>query len=177
MSVRKLTFCAMCIALAFVTGLIRLFTFPFGGEISLCSMLFLVLPAWFFGLPCGILCGLIYGLLSFAFEPYYISLFQFLFDYILSFGIMGIAGLFRQSPNGLRKGYILAVFGRWIMASIAGLFWISAGSVAWEGWAPLPYTMVYNGVYLFSEAALTVFLLLIPSVRNALDHVRQLADR
>jgi len=177
MSVRKLSSCAMCIALAFATGLIRLFSFPFGGSITLCSMLFLVLPGWFFGFPCGLLCGLVYGLLSFAFAPYYVSLLQFLFDYILSFSIMGIAGLFRYNKTGLLTGYIIAVLGRWIMASIAGLIWVSIGSVAWEGWAPLPYTMAYNGAYIFTEAAITVLLLLIPSVRTALEHVKQLANR
>lgn len=175
MSVRKLSFCAMCIALAVVTGLIRIFSFPFGGSVTLCSMLFIILPGWLYGPSAGLICGLIYGMISFLISPYFVSFLQFFLDYILAFGIMGIAGFFRNMPNGLIKGYLAAVTGRWITASVAGLVWISIGSVAWEGWAPLPYTMTYNGIYIFAEAAVTVLLLLIPAVRNAFSKARELA--
>lgn len=175
MSGRKICFCATCVALAAETGLIKVFRFPFAGSVTLCSMLFMVLPGWFYGPGAGFACGLVIGILNFILGPYYVTLPQFLFDYIFAFAIMGVSGFFRKGQNGLIKGYAAAVIGRWLMASIAGLIWVSLGSVAWDGWAPLPYTMVYNGTYIFSEAVITIILLCIPAVKKALGYVKELA--
>ena len=177
MSAKKLAYCAICIALAFVLSLIRIFTFPFGGDITLCSLLFVVLPAWLFGVPAGVMSGLLYGLIVFFISPYYVSFTQFLFDYVLAFSVMGLAGFLRNADNGLVKGYILAVFLRWIMATIAGMIWVSLGMTAWDGWAPLPYSMAYNAAYIFSEALATVILLLIPAVRKPLERVKIVANQ
>lgn len=177
MSAKKLAYCAMCIALAFVLSLIRIFTFPFGGDITLCSLLFVVLPAWFFGVPCGVVCGFIYGMLVFLINPYYVTFPQFLFDYVFAFSVMGFAGLFRNAGNGLVKGYVLAVFLRWIMATIAGIIWVSLGMTAWEGWSPLPYSMAYNAAYIFSEALATVILLMLPALSRPLERVKTIANR
>lgn len=175
MSGRKICFCATCVALAVVAGLIKVFRFPFAGSVTLCSMLFMALPGWFYGCGAGFACGLVIGILNFILGPYYVTLPQFLFDYIFAFGITGISGFFKDRPNGLIKGYAAAVAGRWLMASIAGLIWVSLGSVAWDGWAPLPYTMAYNACYIFTEAAITVIILCVPAVKNALGYVKQLA--
>lgn len=177
MSAKKLSYCAVCTALAFVLSLIRVFTFPFGGDITLCSLLFVVLPAWFFGVPAGAVCGLLYGMLVFIVSPYYVSFLQFLFDYVLAFSVMGLAGLFRNANNGLIKGYILAVLLRWIMATVAGMIWVSLGMTAWDGWTPLPYSMAYNAAYIFSEALVTVILLAVPAVRKPLESVKIIANR
>ena len=50
-SVKVLVFSAMCIALASITSLIKVFEFPTGGSITLASTLFAVLPGYFFGDP------------------------------------------------------------------------------------------------------------------------------
>ena len=175
MSAKKLAYCAMCIALAAVTCMIKVFEFPFGGSVTLCTMLFGMLPAWFYGLKTGLLCGLIYGIVQFVLGPYVMTPVQVLFDYVFAFMIMGIAGIFCNQKNGLVKGYIAAVLGRWIMATIAGLIWVSLGSTAWEGWAPLPYSMAYNGAYIGAEAVLTLVILSVPAVRKALSRIKKQA--
>jgi len=172
MSVKKLVYCAMCVALAEVTGLIKIYQFPFGGSVTLCSMLFIVLPGWFYGWKWGTLCGLVYGVLQFLTQPYFLSVPQFILDYILAFSIMGVAGLVSEKKNGLLIGYVIAVAGRWLVATFAGLMWFAAGSTAWEGWSPLPYSMAYNGAYIFAEAAVTVIILIMPPVRKALTRVK-----
>lgn len=176
MSAKKLAYCALCIALAFALSLIHIFTFPFGGDITLCSLLFVVLPGWLFGVPVGAMCGLIYGMLVFLVSPYFVTFPQFLFDYILAFSVMGLAGLFRSAKNGLVKGYILAVLLRWVMATVAGMIWFSLGMTAWDGWKPLPYSMAYNAAYIFSEALVTVILLMLPAVRRPLERVKTIAN-
>ena len=175
MSTKKLAYCAMCLALAAVTSMLKVFEFPFGGSVTLCSMLFAMLPGWFYGARTGLLCGLIYGILQFVMGPYVMTPVQVLFDYVFAFMIMGVSGFFSRSRDGLIKGYIAAVFGRWIMATIAGLIWVSLGSTAWDGWAPLPYSMAYNGAYIGTEAVVTLILLAIPAVRNALTRIKKQA--
>jgi len=172
MSVKKLVYCAMCVALAFVTSLIKLYQFPFGGSVTLCSMLFITLPAWFYGWKWGGLCGLVYGLLQFIVEPYILSVPQVMLDYVLAFSVMGVAGFFYNNKNGLLIGYVAAVICRWIIATLAGLVWVSTGSTAWDGWAPLPYSMAYNAAYIFTEGIATFIILLMPPVRKAFTRVK-----
>ena len=50
MSAKQLACCAMAMALAFITSYIKIFSLPWGGSVTLCSMLFIVLVAnWNFG--------------------------------------------------------------------------------------------------------------------------------
>ncbi len=173
--VKRLSFCSMCIALAAVTSMIKVFEFTYGGSVTLCSMLFAMLPAWIYGASTGFLCGLVYGLIQFLLGPYFLTFPQFLFDYIFAFMIMGAAGFFSRKRNGLFIGYIVAVTGRWVMATIAGLIWYSLGTTIWEGWSPLPYSMVYNGIYIGAEAIVTLIILSVPAVGKALSEVKKAA--
>ena len=43
LTTRQLVFCAVAVALAFVTSYLKIFTLPWGGSVTLCSMLFIVL--------------------------------------------------------------------------------------------------------------------------------------
>src|SRR5699024_1175356 len=45
MSAKQLVFCGVAIALAYITSYIKIFNMPWGGSITLCSMLFIVLVA------------------------------------------------------------------------------------------------------------------------------------
>jgi len=172
MSAKRLSFCAMSVALATVTSMIRLFHFPFGGSVTLLSMLFITLPAWFFGVWEGVVCGLLFGLIQYFLDPCFITIPQFFLDYILAFSVMGVAGFFKNAKNGLLIGYIVAIVARWIVASFAGLVWVSLGYTAWEGWSPLPYSMAYNGAYIFAEGIITVIILLIRPVQKGLKIIK-----
>lgn len=57
MDARKLAFCAMGMALAFVTSYVKVFELPYGGSVTLFSMLFIVLIANWYGAKTGILVG------------------------------------------------------------------------------------------------------------------------
>ena len=86
--------------------------------------------------------------------------------------VMGLSGLFCRMKNGLIPAYIVAVIGRWIMATIAGLIWVSLGMTIVEGWSPVPYSMAYNGSYIGAEAAVTLVILMVPSVRRGLERIK-----
>ncbi len=171
---KKLVFCAAAIALAMVTSMIKVYSFPFGGSVTLCSMLFICLTGYMFGPVVGIFTGMAYGILQFLIEPYIYFPLQVLVDYPFAFGALGLAGFFCNSKYGLIKGYLLGVIGRYIFAVISG--WIFFGEYAWDGWNALPYSLAYNGAYLFTEAAITIVLLLIPAVSKALRQIKTMAN-
>lgn len=173
LSVRQLTFCAMSIALGTVLSMIKVFSFPTGGSITLLSMLVICLPGYWFGLGAGILTGVAYGVLQLLIDPYVLYPMQLVVDYLLAFGALGLSGLFSKSNYGLVKGYITGIVGRFIFATISG--WIFFGMYAWDGWNPLIYSVVYNGIYIFAEAAITCVIIAVPPVRNAFARVKQLA--
>lgn len=174
MTIKQLTFCAMALALGTVLSNIKLFHFPTGGSITLFSMLIIALPGYFFGLVPGIITGVAYGVLQLLIDPYVLFPMQLVVDYILAFGALGLSGLFVNKKNALIKGYIVAILGRFVFSVISG--WIFFGEYAWEGWGALPYSIVYNAIYIFSEAVITVIILLIPAVSSAVARVRRFAN-
>ena len=120
LTVKQLVFCAMAIALGTVLSNIKLFSFPWGGSVTLLSMLVICLPGYFFGLAAGLLAGVAYGVLQLLIDPYVLYPMQLVVDYLLAFGALGLSGLFSRSKNGLVKGYIAAVFGRYLFAVLFG---------------------------------------------------------
>lgn len=170
---RQLVFCAMSVALASVTSMMKIYEFPFGGAVTLCSMLFICLPGYFYGLGAGLLSAAAYGILQFLLGPYILFPIQVIVDYLLAFGALGLSGIFAKSKHGLLKGYILGILGRYGFSVLSG--WLFFGVYAWEGWGALPYSLAYNGAYIFAEGALTIVILMIPSVSKALARVKDMA--
>ena len=173
LTVKQLAFCAMAIALGTVLSNIKLFHFPTGGSITLLSMLVICLPGYWFGLGAGIATGVAYGVLQLLIDPYVLYPMQLIVDYILAFGALGLSGLFSNAKFGLIKGYIAGVLGRYVFAVISG--WIFFGAYAWEGWSALPYSLVYNAIYIFAEAAVTLVILSIKPVRNLFTKLKDMA--
>lgn len=173
LTVKQLVFCAMAIALGTVLSNLKLFHFPTGGSITLLSMLVICLPGYFFGLGAGLLTGVAYGILQLLIDPYVLFPMQLVVDYILAFGALGLSGLFCNAKHGLLKGYLAAILGRYVFAVLSG--WIFFGAYAWEGWSALPYSLVYNGIYIFAEAVITVIILAIPAVSKGLARAKTMA--
>ena len=137
------------------------------------SMLVICLPGYWFGLGAGIATGVAYGVLQLLIDPYVLYPMQLIVDYILAFGALGLSGLFSNAKFGLLKGYITAVLGRYVFAVISG--WIFFGAYAWEGWDPLPYSLAYNAIYIFAEAAVTLLILSVKPVQNLFSKLKQMA--
>ena len=176
LTTKQLVFCAVALALAFATSYVRVVKMPWGGSVTLCSMLFIVLVANWYGVATGMMVGFVYGLLQFLQEPYVLSLFQVCCDYVLAFVALGLAGLFAKSRHGLVKGYILAVFAR-------GAFHVLGGYLYWMDYMPenfpkslaAVYPILYNYSYLLVEGIITVIIISLPPVVRALGKVKQSA--
>ena len=177
MTAQQLAVCAVALALAYVTSYIKLWNMPFGGSVTLFSMLFIVLIGYWYGARIGILTGLVYGIFQFLQEPYVLSFFQVCCDYILAFGIMGIAGFFKNSKkHGLLKAYLSAILARGAFHALGGyLYWMDYMPDNFPQSLKSIYPIAYNYSFLFAEAAITIIIISIPAVANALGRVKKTA--
>lgn len=176
MGTKQLVFCAMAMALAFITSYIKIFNMPWGGSVTLCSMLFIVLVGNWYGPKTGVLVGLVYGILQFIQEPYVLSFFQVCCDYILAFAALGVAGFFAKSKNGLIKGYIAAVIARGAFHALGGyLYWMDYMPENFPRALSSVYPILYNYSFLLAEGVITVIIICIPAVVKGLNRVKRIA--
>lgn len=176
MSAKQLVCCAMAMALAFITSYIKIFSLPWGGSVTLCSMLFIVLVANWYGVRTGILVGFTYGMLQFLQEPYVLSLFQVCCDYVLAFAALGVAGFFAKQKNGLLKGYIVAVLARGAFHALGGyLYWMDYMPDNFPKSLAAVYPIAYNYSFLLAEGLITIVIISIPAVQKALGRVKKIA--
>ena len=165
-----LTISALMIALAAVLGQIKVFELPQGGSVTLFSIIPIVVCAYLLGTRRGVMAGFCVGLINLIFGPYVIHPVQLLMDYPIAFGALGLAGLTRNSKNGLIKGYIIGLIGRYICAVLSGVIFF--GAYAPEGFNAWTWSLWYNLTYLAAEGAITVIVLFIPAVRNMFLRLR-----
>ena len=171
---KHLVFSAAAMALAMITSFLKLFEAPMGGSVTLFSMLFICCIGYWYGLRTGIMTGVAYGLLQLISDPYIISLPQMITDYLLAFGALGLSGIFCNKKNGLIKGYIAGVLGRYLFAFLSGLIFFGMYAEGTGMSAPV-YSLAYNGSYLGCEAAITLIVLAIPAVNKAFAQVKAMA--
>ncbi len=167
---KTLVVSAMLIALAMVTSMLKVASLPFGGSITLFSMLFICLIGYFYGFRVGIISGIAYGILQFIIEPYVFVPIQVLLDYPLAFGALGLSGIFAKSKYGLLKGYMLGVFGRYIFHVISGYIFFKEYTP--EGMNEVIYAIGYNLTYILPELILTTILISIPTISTTLSSLK-----
>lgn len=173
LTAKQLVFCAMSIALGTILSEIKIIDFPWGGSATLLSMLVICLPGYLFGLGAGLMTSVAYGVLQLLINPYVLFPMQLVLDYLLAFGALGLSGLFAGAKRGLLKGYLIGILGRYVFTVLSG--WIFFAEYAWEGWPVLPYSLVYNGIYIFAEGAITTAVLLVPAVSSGIAAVKKMA--
>ena len=151
---RRLTESAMLLAVAIVLELLsKMFIpeMPFGGQITLVSMLPVVLISYRHGVKWGLVSAFAYALLEMAigtktvaaaFQPDYFgegvmignALIMCLLDYVVAFTVLGLGGLFRNkiqnSGVALMTGSLVALGARYV-AHIASGYILFAGYAEW----------------------------------------------
>ncbi len=151
---RRLTESAMLLAVAIVLELLSK-TFipeqPFGGQLTIVSMLPVVLISYRHGVKWGLTAGLCYALIEMvigaktvagAFQPgtfgdgvlIFNALLMCVLDYLLAFTVLGLGGVFRsriQNPGvSLMLGSILALGARYLCHILSGAILYGA----WAEW-------------------------------------------
>lgn len=174
-STKALVFSAMAMALGMVTSMIKLIDMPMGGSVTPCSMLFICLIGYMFGLRTGIFTAVAYGFLQLVVDPYIISIPQMLTDYMFAFGALGISGIFCNKKQGLIKGYLLGVLGRYFFTFLSGMIFFGSYASSYNMSAPI-YSLVYNGSYLGLEALITIVILFLPPVGKGIQRVKDMVS-
>lgn len=161
---------AVMVALAFVLSLVKVFKLPWGGSVTLLSMLPIIVFSIRNGVASGLACSFIFsltqlvqgivadGLLGWGLTPVMLSACIFL-DYIAAFSVLGLAGAFRRhDTGGWMSGSIMVITIRYGMHVISGAAVFASAGKLWEGleisstWL---YSIVYNACYMLPEMIIT----------------------
>lgn len=151
---KAVAFAALSIALSYVLSCFRLYRMPQGGSVTPGSMLPIMLFSAAYGVGPGVVVGVVYGALQYLQGGWFLNVWQFLLDYLLAFGALGLAGLAKKLPKtwGLYAAIIIAAVTRALSATLAGyMFWDTA---FWP-------SLVYNGTYLIPDTLICIVLALL----------------
>lgn len=172
---KKIVYGGICISISFILSYIRILHMPQGGSITLASMFPLVLYSMIFGPISGIIAGIAYGLLQLIQDMYVLNPLQFLLDYPLAFGCIGLAGLAPRIIKNLYARTTLAIFiaffGRAFMHIVSGALFF--GEYAPDGMNPFIYSLTYNGILILGEFIITLILSYILITTPAYAHLKK----
>lgn len=175
-NLKKLAVSAILIALSTVLSeLIPSISLPFGGSITLLSMVPVCLIGIMFGTKWGVLANLAYGGIQFFFGLSNVTyaagvagiigaLAVVMFDYVIAYGVLGLSGIFikiiKNKPLAAVLGVILVCVLRYVCHFITGVtVWREIADL----WGAVWYSITYNATYMLPEiitTPLAVFLLL-----------------
>ena len=154
---KRLTESAMLISVAIVLEVIsKMFIpgLPFGGQITLCSMLPVVLISYRHGMKWGFVSSAAYALIEMAigaknvtaaFQPGYFgdgvmilnAFIMCLLDYVAAFTVLGLGGLFRDK---IKKPGVALACGSLVALGARYLCHIASGYILFAGWAEWFFT-------------------------------------
>ena len=157
----------MLIAIAAVLSIFQPFELPFGGGITICSMLPVVLIAFFYGTRHGLFAAFIFSLLQMLLGAKTISAFFLpgdeqmilwqalcvcFLDYIAAYTVLGFGGIFRgkmkSDTTALICGIVLALALRYVVH-------IASGALFFGAWAEWFFTQ--EGFYAIGETIMNSF--------------------
>ena len=175
---------AAMIALATVLSLIKVYKLPWGGSITLLSMVPICLYSIKRGIGYGMAVSFVYSLVQLFLDLGEILgwgltagtlVACFALDYILAYSSLGVAGIFRKlGTGGWIAGVVAALLLRLAMHFLSGvLIWHSVGKVwGFDTSNQYLYSFLYNGSYMVPEIVFTtiavVFLFKLPQTKKLL---------
>ena len=188
-TVTRLVEGAMMLALAIVLSLVTPFKrlLPFGGSITLVSMLPICLFSIKYGVKHGLAVSFLFslfqlgegiigeGLFGWGLTPVMLVA-CIVFDYILAYTVLGLAGIFRKNGiGGWIGGVAVALCARFVSHFISGVVVFASTGKIWDELSFVAenkyiYSAVYNGAYMLPELILTVIVAVIlfeiPQIRK-----------
>ncbi|MCI9518759.1 MAG: hypothetical protein HFK08_05805 [Clostridia bacterium] len=178
-STKDITYGAICVAASFALSYIRIFKLPYGGSITLASVLPMLIYCYYFGFRKSLVVSAVFMLLQLIQEPYIVSPWSALLDYFVPYLSLSLAGLFcfkRKKYDekitagkppitchlGFFIGTVIYFAVRYFSHTLAGvLFWAQdidfliwsgnlAGAAAWG------YSATYNIIFLLPDTLIAV---------------------
>ena len=170
----KLVEGAIMVALAVVLSLIKFKFLPYGGSITLVSMLPIMIYSIRHGIGWGMLVSVVYALLQMFMDigevsSWGLSAAMFvgclLFDYIIAFSVLGLAGMFRNKGiGGAISGMVIVMALRYISHIVSGVVIFKSAGTIWDGLNienSLLYSMAYNATYMLPEIVFSIIVVVV----------------
>lgn len=160
-NVRAMTECSIMIALSTVLSLIKLAELPYGGSVTIASMLPIAIAVFRHGGAWGFATALVnafiqmlLGLNNFSYFTTWQSILALaIFDYVLAFAVFSLSGIFKKVIKNQGVAITLGV----LLASILRYAChVISGATVWAGLsipdeAALLYSFSYNATYMIPE--------------------------
>ena len=161
--VKLLCECAIMVALAFALSCVKIIQMPLGGSVTLASMLPIMFISIKYGSVVGVGTGFVYALTQLAQALIEGDVFVYcegagtlvvclLFDYLLPFTALGLAGIFKDLKL-IKSEEVACYVGFGCSVLLRFICHFITGAVIWGQWAPdgmnrFLYSFAYNGAYL-----------------------------
>ncbi len=170
-TIYNITLSAVMVALGTALSFVKVWEMPLGGSVTLLSMLPIVMVSCMLGVKWGLASAFVYAaiqlfvdlgkVLSWGLTPAML-IGTLLFDYIIAFTVLGLAGLFvKKGYYGVLGGTALAISLRFVSHFISGYVifrnleqFSIFGNVFTN--KPFLYSVAYNGFYMLPELVLTL---------------------
>ena len=161
-STKALVESALLLALATVLSELPLAELPYGGSITVASMLPVLLISYRHGLLWGFGSATAFGVIQQLFGLKNISYFStwqsivtlILLDYVVAFAVIGLGGIFRRKKE--LPQWLQLLLGALLVCCIRYICHVITGATIWAGLsipdkAALGYSLIYNATYMVPE--------------------------
>ena len=164
-------------ALSAALYIMRPFSLPYGGSITLGSMVPVMWLALRRGVYVGFIAGAVFGVLGLFIDilllPYspIASPLQVILEYPLAFGVLGLTGLFHKKSVAYSiVGVATSVFVKFLIHYFVGAFiWVHVYEFPPE-WGQFLWPAIYNGSFLLVEFVISAILIAILVNRKTLEY-------
>lgn len=156
-----MTECSIMIALSTVLSIIKIIEMPYGGSVTVASMLPIVIAVYRHGAAWGIGTALVNSAIQLLLGLNTLSYFTtwqsivaiILLDYIVAFSVFALAGVFKKIEK--RQNYAI-LYGVILSSLLRYLCHVISGATVWAGLsipteAALLYSLSYNATYMLPE--------------------------
>lgn len=163
---------AVMIALAAVLELVAKMIIPempFGGQVTIVSMLPIVLVGWKYGIGKGVVTGFVYSLVQMALGVKTISslilptsddylgglgnvVLMFIFDYIVAYTVLGLGALYKQKIKNDSTSLALGAF---TVLTLRYISHIISGYILYGAWAEWFFTQ--EGFYSWGQTIMNTY--------------------
>ncbi len=149
MKTKRLVISAMMLAAATVLSVFQPFQLPFGGGITIASMMPLILLAYCYGTGWGLFSGFVFGVLQLLLGSKTVSAFFLpgdsqmliwqgicvcLLDYLVAYTVVGFGGIFKgklkKEATAVCLGSVVALLSRYIIHIVSGAVFFGS----WAEW-------------------------------------------
>ena len=167
---RRLVESALFIAIATILSFIKI-DLPFGGGVTIVSMLPIILISHRWGWKWGVLSAFAYGILQLFFgmdnvgyaSGFVMAMGVILFDYVIAYTFIGFSAIFETALGQSRAAVAVGIAVTFCMRFLCHLI---TGAWIWGSWmpetfmnmtmtSPWLYSLLYNGWYMLAELVIT----------------------